>query len=1028
MGNAARLSVHRIVWGLICAALTVVLVGIPAVSAEPSLQKSGTLDVALPDGAIDGVTANRYLMFDAPNRRAYQLFTMEDFSIRMRAFDLDARKLIGEESYPFGSMGAGPAAPNDLKSGPWVHAIDHESGILYVGYRDPNTSNFGGVVAIDGKTLEILHDFPREPLTLGIDPDNPGCLSSSCQPQAPQVTPLLRGMSFVRPELSGGPPKLLLIINEFTPPLAERNNGIMYIAQWDAESGRQDFMYQIRACSNSRLHPGLEYPIGVFYARLTSGIYVACITSGGTGLVVRVELDLNGRPTNESAFPGPLSMTDAIPDADADRMLLRVRNEEGESWWVFDGVASAYTGVIGITLRGATTAAGVDPTIGRLYAVAPPTQSANQSHPGGVLVSDIRRAPAPQALRFPEFAQSAKGPILVDPSHPSGDRFLYFLPPDGSVYTVLRDNMTPTFDPAVSDLDALTVNEEERQGVTGRNFTGSGHAWGLRTLFVGGLVGTPPTGPDVSGFRLGRLLPTMAGSPCGPGNREFVLGDVKRASLSNNLSSAAATVAQADSGTLQDLGQPSSRCYPRPTDISQRDTWDQVVGLMRSVNPELADEFEEYPRPLDTELDDETTEDEGMTDLDELAGTQWPFATVECAGDAEDDTITSPKPLDRGDAETGPIPKDLRAQQLDLDRLTASVACSQENAYVSARAQIQATEQTPAFEVDVPELGTISIAEVSSDVHLYLDPERGLVSRAIATARGIQIGDHITIEAAETVAEAWAAGRPGTASTKFERRICGVRVKDEAPDQHVYQPSVDQDDLLAGNIENAIDPEGGGEQRKNVNQQVCGDPDQPALGTLKTYTGVNDQQPLIDVINRALGSRGIASAPPPDAALRQGTPGGYLASLQKDRLEEISSRSVNNDASTQVPALQIVIFNDDSTKGRGRQIYQFAGVDASVTYGIYLLNPDEFFDDLPDLIRDMTDPLPPPVFDDPNGDLSDADIAPPPAGGPITILFEGLNFLLRSPKDALLAAAVWALLFAPVQLSMRRRALKGTSP
>ena len=137
---------------------------------------------------------------------------------------------------------------------------------------------------------------------------------------------------------------------------------------------------------------------------------------------------------------------------------------------------------------------------------------------------------------------------------------------------------------------------------------------------------------------------------------------------------------------------------------------------------------------------------------------------------------------------------------------------------------------------------------------------------------------------------------------------------------------------------------------------------------------------------------------------------------------------MQNDDSTQVPALEIVMFNDDPTKGRGRQVYQLAGVDASVTYGIYLLNPPDSgqdpFDGFEGKLVDITDPT--------GNFFGGGRVSTPPAGptgplGPVKILYEGVTFLLRSPKDAALAAAVWALLFAPVYLMMRRRALRSTA-
>jgi hypothetical protein len=287
----------------------------------------------------------------------------------------------------------------------------------------------------------------------------------------------------------------------------------------------------------------------------------------------------------------------------------------------------------------------------------------------------------------------------------------------------------------------------------------------------------------------------------------------------------------------------------------------------------------------------------------------------------------------------------------------------------------------------------------------------------------IEVGDILAIDSAYSISESWAAGRPGTAGTSFLRRVCGVHIKDLAPDQHPHvpdPPNVDPNDPTHPQI----DPTGGSEVNKTVDFNGCADPGVPVEYTVWRQAGMGDgTQPLVDILNRALGSRGRASLPQPDGPLSQGSPGGYIASLEKDRLQQISSRAVNGDISTEVPALELTVFNDDQTEGRGRQIYQFAGTDASSTYAIYLLNPGDNF------CTTCFTPQPPPapvIAIPPVAPPTIAPYTPPPPGpaGPITILFRGIGFLLHKPLDALLAAAVWALLYSPMQLATRRRALR----
>jgi hypothetical protein len=1034
-----RRPIIRVLWAIVSAFIAVSVLALPAQSSQETIDEVGSLPLRVPKGfPADG--GNASLIVNSALRRGYQFFFL-DTELRMigRVIDLDTQKILVDRTMPSEIFPAGPL-PSTVGPGEWVHAVNPDTGDLYLAAQNFDLGGFEGIARLDPKTLDVKAFFTREVLTYEphVDPANPlnQCLSSTCLPQAPTAAPELRGLTFSPSVLTGLNDKLLLLMQETKPPQLDSNFNVAYAAQWDAETGHQDWIYRIQACSGATF-PGRGdgmFQLGIFQARLGTGIYISCQAGGGLGQVVRLPVDSLNTPIQnaEQAFPGPQRAVDGIADPDSDRMILRVANEEGDSWWVFDGGSSSYAGVIGGTLSRVTAiASGIDEATGRLYMFAPPSDNGAQSSEGGLLISDIRRSPAPQFLSFEQYAARWVGIVRVDTNPTTGERLVYAREENADRYRIFRDAVPISGDTLIQDQDRLTIDREEKATVTGRNFTGSGHAYGARVVMAGGLEGFPPTGPDVQ-IRIGRYVPMMLGSPCGPGDREIAIGTVDQASLSNDLSSAGASVGNADPGTKTDLGEPTARCYPRPRDPDGSDVWTKQQPV---TGTRIQDVAGDYPRPNRAELDDEETgsKNEPKTDADELAGTAWPFSPTQCSGDDDASTTTELQPFDRGDTETGPIPQEQRDQVIPFDDFRAEVHCAQEKARVDASSQILlAKGEAPALEVDVPDLGKIRVAEVSSSATIYLHPERGLVSRTVSAARGISIGDHVFIDGVYTFAEAWAAGRSGTAGTDFQRFICGVRIKDEAPDQTVYRPNPrvvtpPADDPTSWDPTTAVDPnlEGGGEVDKGPGKSACGDPDESALGAIRGPTGIDDSQPLIDIINRALAGRGRVSAPKPDGQLSQGTPGGYLASIQKDRLNEISSRAVNNDPSTQVPGLELIVFNDDPIQGRGRQLYQFAGVDASVTYGIYLLNPDEFFDPgcepfcieqkIDDFVPDPATPYVPPIVPD----------QPPAKQGPITMLFSGVNFLLRAPLEALLAAAVWAILFAPVQLASRRRALRG---
>lgn len=912
----------RFVGALVGAAL--VAMAVPSASSAPTgFTLVGKLPINLPKDASQTSPSSFSLIMNPAARRAYNLVQLNNGRGVVRILDLDRLVFVSEVNLPLLPPGQRPATPRAGGSSvEWLHAIDYEKNVLYLGFLEEGL--FGGVVTLDGNTLKTKVHRRAD----ATDPtESLGCTAPSCLPQVSGAAPTLLGMGFVPSLLTGAPPKLLFLLQEPKAPGMERNFNQVWVSQWDAGSGRQDWIYRVSSCSGHQLPEGAgaKYQLAVFQARRSSGIYLGCQASGGTGQVVRLTVDSSNRPISEQAYPGPRGVVDVLADSNDDRVLMRVVAEEGESWWVFGGASSSYTGVVGVTLSPAATSAGIDISSGRLYVLAPPTNSGRQRNQGGLLRADVRRAPVPQAVADEEHAALGGVGIQAD-SHPvTGERRVFVMSGPTREYSIYRDDSPMSFDPLLTDLDRFTIDSEEQDSMTGVNFTGTGHAYALRTLLVGGLEGVPPGGPDLSGIRAGRHSVVWLDSPCGKGDRELSIGVVRQVVLSNNLSSASAVVGEADPGSKIDLGQPAARCYPHP----------RPVGF----DPLGA----KWPRPLND------SDGDGTSDVDEAAGQPWPFRGVECAGEGEG-------------AEQHP----------SLEGFAATVNCRQNAGDVNAAAWGQVLDRPT-----VPGVGSIAVGEVSSVVRVYRDPARGLVARAEATVRNVSIGDAILIDSVRSVAESWAHGRPGTAATSFTRQLCGVRI-----------PS------------------------QNLSREGCGDPQQPALG----------QQPVLNAINQVLGSRGRATAPEPDGQLRQGTPGGYLASIQKDRMEQISARSINNDPSSQVPAIEIVVFNDDPSEGRGRQIYQFAGVDASVTYGIFLLGGEALADsyvDLPGALADLIDTSSTQV-------VSMTPKAPTRRGpiSPVQMFFDGLKFLLRSPGDAILAAVVWAVLIAPVFFAIRRRALK----
>lgn len=209
----------------------------------------------------------------------------------------------------------------------------------------------------------------------------------------------------------------------------------------------------------------------------------------------------------------------------------------------------------------------------------------------------------------------------------------------------------------------------------------------------------------------------------------------------------------------------------------------------------------------------------------------------------------------------------------------SSVACDPDAPSVEASASgalVAAGAQPPP----------VQVGAASSEVELGR-AEKGILAEVDSIARDIVIEGVGTIGAVRTETVVQAAGRPGTAKTTFTRTICGVDL-----------PTFKQSGCMSE----------------------------------------AQQKQFVDALNRALGRNGQARLRDPDPVLAEGTPGGYQAGIQRRPTEAFSDRTISRDGSLAVPGLEIIFYRDDPADGAGRQIFQFAGVQASSTYGIFCLN------------------------------------------------------------------------------------------
>jgi hypothetical protein len=182
---------------------------------------------------------------------------------------------------------------------------------------------------------------------------------------------------------------------------------------------------------------------------------------------------------------------------------------------------------------------------------------------------------------------------------------------------------------------------------------------------------------------------------------------------------------------------------------------------------------------------------------------------------------------------------------------------------------------------------------------------------------------------------------------------------------------------------------------------------------------------VIPQLNNALAGRAEFRALVPDARLRTGSPGGYEAGIIKSEKQSSSDNALVGDKSREVPALEIILYNDNPRIGRARQVIQLAGVRADAHYGIQV-----FDEGSPCGIE-----CEPPIIVDPvEPQIIDRVVTVPGPGKTRTItkpgkiryaIPGGYRLLLANPRAAGGMLTVWLLMAAPFVVAVRRRRLAG---
>lgn len=314
---------------------------------------------------------------------------------------------------------------------------------------------------------------------------------------------------------------------------------------------------------------------------------------------------------------------------------------------------------------------------------------------------------------------------------------------------------------------------------------------------------------------------------------------------------------------------------------------------------------------------------------------------------------------------TSPDQKDVPGRNSTYVRGETEVDCTKPGE-ITARAEGRATGALGTAADPIP----VRFGRAFSRTRVYLDPEKGLVSEAFARVENIQVGP-ITIGFIENRAVSYAKGRGGTAFTEAYKPIIGA----------VSGPGLDPCALRC------------------------------------------DIDALLPQINNALSGRAEVRKIAPDARLLRGSPGGYEAGIIKSEKQASSDNALVGDKSREVPALEIIIYNDNPKIGRARQLVQLAAVRADSHYGIQVLD-----EGCPECGGEPTgEPtiIPGPV------ETQIVEVAGPERirtvvqrSRPRVAIPGGYRLLLATPRLAGTLLPVWLLFAAPFAIGFRRRRLR----
>jgi hypothetical protein len=689
--------------------------------------------------------------------------------------------------------------------------------------------------------------------------------------------------------------------------------------------------YDLDSCNNI---PDSASKFGFIYrSERADFLYFPCDTGsqGPSNGLVRLDIPRGSDASDTSRFSvdyrffgGGLTDGFVVADPAQDHVLIFASSAGKQKLYVFDAFDRAWLGSVPLG-NSALGGGGFDPTTGRIYA----TQI-----PRGMLVTEGSWIPTPQGRSYATGLPSlASGNPVFDPRTRRLFVPAYRNTRDGirvpDAVFVYEDRIPRPSPPEPADADVRTQNVPEVPGGTVSTYSGGGSAYGARYLLTGGLQNklngalwpaVQAIGSVYSGAT-GALGQEGANAPFAPGGsgRTVLFGRVSDLFVDSSTATAKAISTDADAVTDGDIAQ--LRDIFAPGDVLPSDPGDpDVLRQGKAVANQAASAAKEQLRDA----------------------IRWPYDEADCVDFGNrDDTTTSEKP-------------------------GAEVHCD------------HATPKASASAASAPELGDapVQIAYGRSTLEAVRDPARGMVIKATAFARNVDVGGLLSIGEVSTVAEAVAFGRPGTAKTTFRRLMKEVVIRDSSG-KELFE---------------------------------CG-------------FGSASCDPLVfaSAAARYLPTRIRVDVPQPETDPRVArTPGGAQAVVAKSALQFWSDFNSNGESSYEVPGLVISIFDDAFP-----HILQLAGVTVDAHYTVTAVTEP------PDEVPGSPVRPPPPLIGAPV--LPGSPTVVPGSGpqrsggGPASVVrraAHGVALALARPREGLLLAAFWSLAAIPAYLALRRRSLR----